>query len=305
MNTLVSSFSVSVDVTNSGQFFACCGILELAHRLWPGAEGWFDKYRSMFVVYSPVDAVGLSTLVEKLCRCVISGLTLDQRNELEALEAEKRQLRRERRSLPAAAEQRRVELGKNARQGTVTIEAPFFLALDWWQTEDDEVTTPKTWAGRQEIHKVARAAQDAISEITDLPNMFEYSSVLRLSQEYRKDGADENKAVEPFYFDARRFVHALDTGFSLDVQNAATMAHPAVELLSLIGLQRFRPATEGRFNLAYFAWFEPLSAVVASVVVSGAVRHSSSRRYQFQLRFRDNQRRYKAFSFATSAGEQI
>jgi CRISPR-associated protein Csx14 len=32
---------VNVDVTNPGQFFACCGLLELADRLWPGAEGWF------------------------------------------------------------------------------------------------------------------------------------------------------------------------------------------------------------------------------------------------------------------------
>ncbi len=33
---------IKVDVTNPGQFFACCGLLELADRLWPGAEGWFD-----------------------------------------------------------------------------------------------------------------------------------------------------------------------------------------------------------------------------------------------------------------------
>ena len=35
------SFSVNVDPTNPGQFFACCGLLELADRLWDGAEGWF------------------------------------------------------------------------------------------------------------------------------------------------------------------------------------------------------------------------------------------------------------------------
>src|SRR5216683_7363249 len=33
---------VQVDPTNPGQFFACCGLLELAERLWPGAEGWFE-----------------------------------------------------------------------------------------------------------------------------------------------------------------------------------------------------------------------------------------------------------------------
>ena len=35
--------SVMVDVTNPGQFFACCGLLELADRMWSGAEGWFES----------------------------------------------------------------------------------------------------------------------------------------------------------------------------------------------------------------------------------------------------------------------
>jgi CRISPR-associated protein Csb3 len=33
---------VSVDPTNPGQFFACCGLLELADRLWPDSEGGFE-----------------------------------------------------------------------------------------------------------------------------------------------------------------------------------------------------------------------------------------------------------------------
>ena len=37
------NITVNVDVTNPGQFFACCGLLELADRLWPGAQGWFER----------------------------------------------------------------------------------------------------------------------------------------------------------------------------------------------------------------------------------------------------------------------
>jgi CRISPR-associated protein Csx14 len=37
------SFSVKLDRRNPGQFFACCGLLELAHRLSPEAEGWFRE----------------------------------------------------------------------------------------------------------------------------------------------------------------------------------------------------------------------------------------------------------------------
>jgi CRISPR-associated protein Csb3 len=37
--------SISVDVTNPGQFFACCGVFELAHRLWPGTTASFTSGR--------------------------------------------------------------------------------------------------------------------------------------------------------------------------------------------------------------------------------------------------------------------
>src|SRR5687768_461111 len=41
---------IPVDLTNPGQFFACCGLLELADRIWPGAEGWFecDRFQLRF-----------------------------------------------------------------------------------------------------------------------------------------------------------------------------------------------------------------------------------------------------------------
>ena len=38
------NISIPVDLMNPGQFFACCGLLELADRLWPGAEGWFSEH---------------------------------------------------------------------------------------------------------------------------------------------------------------------------------------------------------------------------------------------------------------------
>ena len=42
MNSSDAGIRINVDPTNPGQFFACCGLLELADRLWPGAEGWFE-----------------------------------------------------------------------------------------------------------------------------------------------------------------------------------------------------------------------------------------------------------------------
>ena len=51
---------VNVDPTNPGQFFACCGLLELADRLWPGAEGWFAGFPNAF----PKESVEIFTLVK-------------------------------------------------------------------------------------------------------------------------------------------------------------------------------------------------------------------------------------------------
>ena len=65
---------VRVDPSNPGQFFACCGLLELADRLWGGAEGWFDD--GMFMlrpVGSPARATDLRALL-----AAIAGGALDQ-----------------------------------------------------------------------------------------------------------------------------------------------------------------------------------------------------------------------------------
>jgi CRISPR-associated protein Csb3 len=37
-----SNVKIPVDLTNPGQFFACCGFLELASPFWPDADGWFE-----------------------------------------------------------------------------------------------------------------------------------------------------------------------------------------------------------------------------------------------------------------------
>src|SRR4051812_35917946 len=37
-----TAVQVNVDSANPGQFFACCGLLELADRICHGAEGWFE-----------------------------------------------------------------------------------------------------------------------------------------------------------------------------------------------------------------------------------------------------------------------
>jgi len=302
MSNPTPSFSVNVDVTNPGQFFACCGLLELAHRLWPGAEGWFDFARDVFRLRVADSNATLRGLIDHLATCGLRGLTEAERSELAKLEHRKRDLRKSRQDLPKADEQRRTELGKQAREGRLIV-GDFQLVLDWWQDDG----TPATWAGKQEIHKIARAAQngvkDSLRDGAPVEDLLNWHRVLRMPAEYASArGAD--KKVEPFYFDARRYAHPLDEGFSLDVQEAETDAHPATEFLCLIGLQRFRPrgGDSSKWSFEYCAWAHALGAQQAAAVATGLAALPGVRRFLFALRFRDDQKRYKAFDLASCLG---
>ena len=319
MNAVKPSFKISVDMTNPGQVIACCGLLELAHRLWWGVEAWFSEREFNIAVPEGIGEGGLGHLVDKLSQCEITGLTDVEREERTKLEAECRQFKKVGTQFPPESERRRQELGKRARAGMIHIAEPFSMILDWWQKGDDEAT-PKTWAGLQEPHKIARSAQDSLSGAQELTALMDFGCVLPMPKEY---GQGKSASVEPFYFDAGRFSHSLDVGFSLDVQKAQTIAHPAVELLCLIGLQRFRPkavpvklsfdcliglqrfrpqAAPVKWSFDYWIWRHPLNAPVSAAVFCGASPVAEGLEYRFPLRFRDDQKRYKAFGRATLIG---
>ena len=186
------SFSVNVDVRNPGHFFACCGLLELAHRLWPDAEGWFDVSKSKFAILSVDPSATIQELAAKLSKCEVTGLCEEERQERESLELKDRELKKQGKRLQDDGERRRKELGTLAREGTIRLGRPFNMILDWWQTADDDATSAKTWAGRQEIQRIARAAQDALSVMPKPEILMNHRCVMRTPKEYQKNKADKN-----------------------------------------------------------------------------------------------------------------
>lgn len=120
--TIAPSFQIRVDVTNPGQFFACCGLLELASRLTPEAIGWFE--RNSFCVSQS------QKLPELLA--AITGAALQQLNP------------------------------DDATASPIQILAPFDVRLDWWKTNDRAISDLKLWAGRMESFRIARAMQLAM-----------------------------------------------------------------------------------------------------------------------------------------------
>src|SRR2546423_6559311 len=72
MTSIEASTHITVDPANPGQFFACCGLLELADRLWDGAEGWFGPG-----AFSVSAGGGLPDLIRTLSRADLLQLDPD------------------------------------------------------------------------------------------------------------------------------------------------------------------------------------------------------------------------------------
>ncbi len=232
MNLPEPSIRVNVDPTNPGQFFACCGLLELADRLWPGAEGWFAADgREFRIAWDGEQRGTLGKLLAKLAAAKLEPLDPDD----------------------GATSPLRLPL-----------ERP--IVLDWWHDTRSGGKELKLWAGKMYVVVIARAMHAAI------PRAAAKGSQLLNHRELLPDPDNPKKTVIPFYFDARRASGAtnLDIGFSLDVQGIDAPTYPAVEFLCLIGLQRFRPSPAGD-GYSYRLWFRPHPPATAAALASGAV----------------------------------
>jgi len=132
------NITVQVDVTNPGQFFACCGLLELADRLWPSAEAWFAEGEFCIVCEGAID--------ELLKR--ITDTTLEQLDPND-------------------------DMGSPVR-----LPKPFDLMLDWWTDELTNGKQLKVWAGSMRSVRIAQAMQKAIAEIDRPHRLFDYAAVV-------------------------------------------------------------------------------------------------------------------------------
>ena len=196
------SIRVNVDPTNPGQFFACCGLLELADRLWHGAEGWFEGRQFCLQAQG-----SFSQIIEEL-----------KESELFIVKDE---------GEPSISPLRLTK---------------FDLKLNWWIRDDwsrfkDKPkekrgglmkTDLKFWAGNQSSGQILRNLLNAIPlpKAGEEANYFEPSEFIS----------------SRFGLDARPAWTALDVGFSINEHPMDVKASAAVELLAAIGLQRCRPA---------------------------------------------------------------
>ena len=263
---------IPVDVTNPGQFFACCGLLELAHRLWTGTTAAFDC--DGFII-KPLDAsASLRALIETFQG---SELLAGDEPDMEAADDGD---------------------DDDGLASPISLGTPFNMTLDWWADK-----ALKTWAGSMNAQLIFSAMRSAINPAcTDLLNDHRIVHDLRDPSK----PTQTTKKREPFYFDSGRGGNAksLDVGFAPDKFSMTSDACPAVESLCLVGLQRFRPMpTEQPRMFVYRAWTVPLPPVTAAAAACGLLPGVGGDLYRFENAFRTDQRKHKGFLPATRITE--
>lgn len=268
------SIRVNVDLTNPGQFIACCGLLELADRRWRGTEAWFDFDDQQFLLHVPNEAGPATELLAAIVDVQINNSMrkkeVERRNELSSMSGKVRTAKK--------LDDEKKSLDKLWRESAVLIGAPFGIRIDWFLDTFSGGNAFKTWAGQQSVIDIARAMQQSVASL-DLTSC---SSGEWLTQKSEGGGV-------PFNFDSMLGGQGSDrdVGFSRDPLQISTAIRPLVELLAFVGLQRFRPnTTQARNHYRYVAWGRPLPVQLAAVVCSGGVTLSNSRDFEFQLLYR-------------------
>lgn len=265
MSSPVPNITIPVDLTNPGQFFACCGLLELADRLWPVTEGWFEvgKLQPVFQIAAPPAA----SLHELLINAAALQFDIGEDDDNEE-------------------DERRLE--------PIVVKSPVMLVLDWWSDK-----SIKPWAGSMKERLILNAMLRSI----DPANSDPLNNARAVFDPSRPDsGKRKPKKREPFYFDCRRGcnAHPLDSGFSPDTHKMESNCFPAVEAMCFIGLQRARPRqTAERNRSCYTVWSERLPVNAIAPVVCGLVPIHGSLVFAFDNFFRTDQRKHKSYSRAT------
>lgn len=274
------NITIPVDLTNPGQFFACCGLLELADRLWPGAEGWFEE--KCFQIETTDSCHALQELLTET-----QTLTFDVGDDDEAEETSNEK--------DDSGPVQPIELRWNNDK--------FAILLDWWADKGI-----KPWAGSMKERVILRAMLSAIDPAKPEP----FNDLRRVQYQSPKVGKNgklkKPQKKEPFYFDPRRGnkAHPLDCGFSPDTHKMEAECCPALEALCFIGLQRARPAPTGIANQSrYTVWTKAskeergLTTNIVAPVMCGMIAFPNLGTYVFDNNFRTDQRKHKTFSQAS------
>ncbi len=255
------TITLDVDLSNPGQFLACCGLLELASRMDASSFGWFND--SCFNVACTKHAELLSTL----CDCKISPRKLDHTEFLARQSAGK---------APASSN----------TINPIVFGAPFHLEIDWWLKPSPNRAF-KTWSGKAQVpHDILTGVQRWTADCLR-------SATFTIDELLHRPGTLDR---QPFCYSSAKSRHALDVGFSINDSPLTLSHYPLVELLVFVALQRFRPAPRGEW-FGYITWPCPLPVNLAACAMIPGLCSLGGHHFEFQVIDRDDHD-HRQFSYA-------
>lgn len=276
---------VNVDLTNPGQFFACCGLLELASRIDPNSMARFEN--GQFLIRGDV-----RSLLDTFFKCHITvDASVTSTNDAAAEEKD-----------DLADDNNEVD-SHRGRIYPMALDEPFNLRLDWWISEEAQRQKLKTWTAGQRVtdlflgyHKKHKRKDK--TELVSIPSMREHfaGTVKRYPQDWLREPLPIEVPMA-FSYDSRLSRNnALDQGH---VGNSTMAFSPAIDVLTLVGLQRFRPRMlEVWTRNLYCTWSQPLTVEIAAVTALGLIPQLIDSCFEFPIKPRDAQGRYKLFGHA-------
>ncbi len=255
---------IHLDPCNPGQFYACCGLIEL-FELATRTCSHFELDRR---------------LPHKACFVIEAETTVDLAGSIALFPGAKCEV------LPRQIPTKADRSATKAKDSTAPLRIHLSVGtttLDWWLDEFwSENSTLKLWAGNQSSWQIWTKLCELLPARTEAATIFEWAEMAK-----GRFGVDPRSAWE-----------ALDLGYSPNEQNHSVRTYPAVEILAAIGLQGFRPKGSRRTGLGYCVWLVPLPAAVARSACMQPWEGLPSTPYAFRLEGRGS---YKYFSFAERA----
>lgn len=280
-----ANITIPVDVTNPGQFFACCGLLELASRIDENALGWFDG--SKYCISTCAE-----DFLDKFFSCTVEVDTSYQ---------------------SAGADDGKEEDandGDDHHRGRVfpmTLGPPFDLLLNWWTDDEAQNQKLKLWTAGQRVtdlllghhkkKKKAKGKPEVTSRVYTPSTREHFANVVKKHPDDWLRKAVPIDSPAAFSFDSRLSRNnALDLGH---VTPGTLAFSPAIDVLCLVGFQRFRPEMIEVWNRnRYCTWTEPLPALIAPMAALGMLPSFAGQYCEFPVKARDSQGRFKLFGHA-------
>jgi CRISPR-associated protein Csb3 len=268
MTYLDPTIRINVDAANPGEFFACCGIFELADRLWQDAEAWFSRESFCVSTRGTLPAI-------------LNALTAQPPDEL---------TRVDKLDVKKLIAPLRLHLDAGSVAG-LTLDAWLQVKVDKGEVRAAANPPWNFWSGQQTSLRIWSTLREALT--VQLESLDPASYECLFGHRVLLSGR--------FGFDPGAAWNALDVGFSPNEQKIGVASSPAVELLAAVGLQRFRPKLSGnRITFEYTTWGQPVMPAIAAAAAAGAYQIRPLMRFLGRVVGRGS---YAALGYSTPLGE--